>query len=71
MRDKGNKRYCAYAIQSKVTGRIYIGQTDCLERRFKSIIMRGLNPQDVKDLGSLLRLNFSSKSQRPDGLRVA
>ncbi|MBE9571671.1 MAG: GIY-YIG nuclease family protein [Proteobacteria bacterium] len=35
MRDKGNKRYCAYAIQSKVTGRIYIGQTDCLERRIQ------------------------------------
>ena len=33
MKDKVNKRYCVYAIQSEVTGRIYIGQTDCLERR--------------------------------------
>ena len=28
-----DRRYCVYAIQSEITGRIYIGQTDLLQRR--------------------------------------
>ena len=27
--------YCVYAIQSEITGRIYIGQTDLLQRRLE------------------------------------
>ncbi len=27
------RRYCVYAIQSETTGRVYIGQTDLLQRR--------------------------------------
>ena len=30
-----DKRYCVYAIKSAATGRIYIGQSKCLERRLR------------------------------------
>jgi len=30
-----DKRYCVYAIKSTVTDRIYIGQSNCLERRLQ------------------------------------
>jgi len=26
-------KYCVYAIESEITGRVYIGQTDSLQRR--------------------------------------
>jgi putative endonuclease len=28
-----DRKYCVYAIQSETTGRLYIGQTDLLQRR--------------------------------------
>jgi len=30
-----DKKYCVYAIKSAVTDRIYIGQSNCLERRLR------------------------------------
>ena len=30
-----DRRYCVYAIQSETTGRLYIGQTDLLQRRIE------------------------------------
>ena len=30
-----DRRYCVYAIQSEKTGRLYIGQTDLLQRRIE------------------------------------
>jgi putative endonuclease len=30
-----DKRYCVYAIKSVVTDRIYIGQSNCWEKRFR------------------------------------
>ena len=34
MKDK-KRKFCVYAIQSEVSDKIYLGQTDHLERRFK------------------------------------
>jgi len=31
--DIQERRYCVYAIQSEKTGRVYIGQTDLLQKR--------------------------------------
>ena len=33
--DVEQRRYCVYAIQSEITGRVYIGQTDLLQRRLE------------------------------------
>jgi putative endonuclease len=30
-----DKRYCVYAIKSAITDQIYIGQSNCLERRLR------------------------------------
>ena len=35
MVEKPIKRYCVYAIQNETAGRVYIGQTDSLERRIE------------------------------------
>jgi len=27
------RRFCVYAIQSEITGRVYLGQSDCVQRK--------------------------------------
>jgi len=56
-----DRRYCVYAIQSETTGRLYIGQTDLLERRIEEHNKGGVKSTKHESLWKLVAIGYFEK----------